>query len=111
MRDNGAYGTIARILPMLYPTFPSFKLEELRDSVFVGTVNLSRTRDEDELEEDYAQPRNLNLEADQEARLHLPTAENGPWLVSMMPTRVPGLYPPVHGTSWDRNDQAIKQMG
>ena len=38
MRDNGACGTIAHILPMLYPTFPSFKLEELRDSVFVGIV-------------------------------------------------------------------------
>jgi hypothetical protein len=36
MNENEAYWTIARILPMLVPTFPSFKLEELRDSIFVG---------------------------------------------------------------------------
>ena len=38
MKGNGAYWTIARILPMPDPTFPSFKLEELRDSVVVGIV-------------------------------------------------------------------------
>ena len=38
MNENEAYWTIARILPMLVPTLPSFKLEELRDSIFVVIV-------------------------------------------------------------------------